>query len=565
MSEVSSTSFQVSARKYRPQKLSELLGQDVLVKALTSGIEQNRLPHGFIFTGIRGVGKTTTARIIARSLNCIGVDGQGQETIEPCGQCEHCVAIKEGRHMDVVEMDGATHTGVDDVREIIESSQYKPVSARYKIFIIDEVHMLSKSAFNALLKTLEEPPARVKFIFATTEIDKVPLTVLSRCMRFDLSPLTETQLEKLFQGILEKEGRGFEPGALQLLAIAAKGSARDGLSLLDQALTIQAGDLTTQTVREMLGVKDPTQLMELFRAVFSGKAPDAYTAYHQLVSVGASPLNLLEELAKLYETLNLFLIMSPDEKAGLQPGYPDEMLQEIKSWAETTSVAEVQRLWQGLIQGIKDLGYAPNETAAGAMIITRVCYLSHLPLPQEILNGKAFLAPPAEKKNLGTSAVAPEKTQDSPSLAETALAETPVAPAAPKALEPTPVAVFPGTFQDFILELKAGKSPLLYAQVCSDLKLLKIEDEALTVCPKPGTPADLLPQLRAWTQETFGAQAKILVGEGEGKTWNEHTEQAETEKAKVITEDPVVKATLEAFPGATIEDVQTNDKDTEAA
>ncbi|MEO5612821.1 MAG: DNA polymerase III subunit gamma/tau, partial [Sphingomicrobium sp.] len=261
--------YRVLARKYRPQTFHELIGQDAMVTTLGNAIARGRIAHAFLLTGVRGVGKTSTARLVAKALNCIGPDGQSGPTIEPCGVCEHCVAITEGRHIDVIEMDAASHTGVDDVREIIEAVRYASVSARYKIYIIDEVHMLSKSAFNALLKTLEEPPEHVKFLFATTEVAKVPVTVLSRTQRFDLRRIPADKLVNHFAEIARLEAVEAEPEALAMIARAAEGSARDGLSILDQAIALGSGSVSADQVRDMLGLAD--QLVEGLRPVFAGE------------------------------------------------------------------------------------------------------------------------------------------------------------------------------------------------------------------------------------------------------------------------------------------------------
>lgn len=298
-SSVSGTSgglaYRVLARKYRPKSFAELIGQDALVRTLTNAIHSGRIAQAFMLTGVRGVGKTTTARIIARALNCTGPDGTGGPTVTPCGVCDNCRAIAEDRHVDVMEMDAASHTGVDDIREIIDGVRYAPVSARYKLYIIDEVHMLSKSAFNALLKTLEEPPAHVKFVFATTEIRKVPVTVLSRCQRFDLRRVDAQVLKEHFTRITGLEGAGIEPDAAALIARAADGSVRDGLSLLDQAIALAAGTVTAQQVRDMLGLADRSKVIDLFEAAVSAKPAEAMDLLSDLHRVGADPVVILQD------------------------------------------------------------------------------------------------------------------------------------------------------------------------------------------------------------------------------------------------------------------------------
>lgn len=295
--------YVVLARKYRPQNFEDLLGQDALVQTLTNAIKNNRLHHAYILTGIRGVGKTTTARLIAKALNCTGLDGKGGPTIHPCGVCENCKAIAAGRHIDVMELDAASRTGVDDIREILDGVRYKPTNARYKIYIIDEVHMLSKNAFNALLKTLEEPPAHVKFIFATTEIRKVPVTVLSRCQRFDLQRLTIEDLTKLFNKIVAAENLKAEDEALHMIAKAADGSARDGLSLLDQAISLGAGVVKTDIVKEMIGLADRSQTFELFEKLVLGDTKETIIKLQEQYKNGANPTTLLQDLINITHLL----------------------------------------------------------------------------------------------------------------------------------------------------------------------------------------------------------------------------------------------------------------------
>src|ERR1041384_1791914 len=290
------THYRVLARKYRPQTFAELIGQDAMVKTLGNAIERGRIAHAFLLTGVRGVGKTSTARLVAKALNCIGPDGQGGPTIDSCGVCEPCRAIAEGRHIDVIEMDAASHTGVDDIREIIDAVRYTPVSARFKIYIIDEVHMLSKNAFNALLKTLEEPPEHVKFFLATTEVDKVPVTVLSRCQRFDLRRIPAEKLAAHFAEVAKAEGVDVDPEAVGMIAKAAEGSARDGLSILDQAIAHGAGTVTAEQVRDMLGLADRGRIRRLLHLLLSGDATAALAELDDAHDLGIDPVQLLRGL-----------------------------------------------------------------------------------------------------------------------------------------------------------------------------------------------------------------------------------------------------------------------------
>src|SRR5690242_9697758 len=303
--------YRVLARKYRPVDFTTLVGQEAMVRTLRNAIASGRIAHAFMLTGVRGVGKTTTARIIARALNCIGTDGKGGPTVDPCGVCDNCKAITEDRHVDVIEMDAASRTGIDDVRELIEGVRYRPVSARYKVYIIDEVHMLSEKAFNALLKTLEEPPQHVKFIFATTEIRKVPVTVLSRCQRFDLRRIGAEELTQYFLKIAVAEGAKISDGAAAMIARAADGSARDGLSLLDQAIALSHGAIDEAQVRDMLGLADRTQLIDLYDDVLKGRAAEALQRLQTLHQAGADAAIVLQDMLELTHWLTRAKI-SPD-------------------------------------------------------------------------------------------------------------------------------------------------------------------------------------------------------------------------------------------------------------
>src|SRR3954451_15481489 len=323
--------YRVLARKYRPQSFDQLIGQEAMVKTLGNAIQRDRLPHAFLLTGVRGVGKTSTARLIAKALNCIGPDGQGGATINPCGVCEPCVAIAEGRHIDVVEMDAASNTGVDDVREIIEAVRYSAVSARYKVYIVDEVHMLSRNAFNALLKTLEEPPAHVKFLFATTEVNKVPITVLSRCQRFDLRRIPAEALAAHFGEVAKAEGVEVEPEALALIARAAEGSARDGLSILDQAIAHGAGGVSAAQVRDMLGLSDRGRIRRLLELVLAGDARGALAALRDQYDLGVEPSAVLRGLLESVHGITRSKVGGADD--------PAQSVEEREAYAEWSSLS----------------------------------------------------------------------------------------------------------------------------------------------------------------------------------------------------------------------------------
>lgn len=386
------TGYRVLARKYRPTKLSEVIGQDFLVETLKRGLEGGRLGHAFILTGIRGTGKTTTARIIARALNCL----EGP-TPEPCGTCSSCTAIAQERSMDVIEIDAASRTSVDDMREIIEASRYKAVSSTYKIYIIDEVHMLSKSAFNALLKTLEEPPAHVKFIFATTEIHKVPATILSRCVRFDLKRIESPTLAAYFKTLCNQEDVGYDEDALALIAKAAEGSVRDGLSLLDQAMTYGTSvegtpHVLAENVRKMLGLSEQGALFNLFQIIIEGNISQSLEKLRYFYQEGADPLRITEDLLDLTHWIQCLKI-NPDlaQDITLSP----EKQQKGMELAQSLSIPTLTRIWQMLLKGFEEVRFAPSPQKALEVIIIRLTHMAPLPALHELLEK---LGPEPEKK-----------------------------------------------------------------------------------------------------------------------------------------------------------------------
>ena len=386
--------YRVLARKYRPQRFAELIGQDAMVTTLGNAIKRDRLAHAFLLTGVRGVGKTSTARLIAKALNCIGVDGLGGPTIDPCGVCEPCVAIAEGRHIDVVEMDAASHTGVDDVREIIEAVRYSAVTARFKVYIVDEVHMLSKNAFNALLKTLEEPPAHVKFLFATTEVNKVPVTVLSRCQRFDLRRIPAEALAAHFAKVVEAEAVEAEPEALALIARAAEGSARDGLSILDQAIAHGTGIVTAGQVRDMLGLSDRGAIRALFGDLLRGDAKAVLAGVRAQHDLGVEPAALLHGLLETTHGVTRAKVGGGEDAA-----LSVEEREAFADHASRLGFATLHRLWQLLLKGHGEVQAAALPLEAAEMALLRVVYASTLPDPGElarrIASGEAVVAAPA--------------------------------------------------------------------------------------------------------------------------------------------------------------------------
>ncbi|RXZ65742.1 DNA polymerase III subunit gamma/tau [Pelagerythrobacter rhizovicinus] len=381
--DTSAQPYRVLARKYRPQTFSQLIGQEPMVRTLANAIARDRLAHAFLMTGVRGVGKTSTARLIAKALNCVGPDGEGGPTIDPCGQCEPCRAIAEGRHIDVIEMDAASHTGVDDVREIIEAVRYAAVSARYKIYIIDEVHMLSRNAFNALLKTLEEPPAHVKFLFATTEVDKLPVTVLSRTQRFDLRRIPTELLQAHFAWVCEEEGVAAEPEALHMIAAAAEGSVRDGLSILDQAIAHadmgEEGKVTAALVRDMLGLADKSAQRRLLGTILEGDAKGLLAGVADQYALGVEPLALMRGLMDLVHRITVAQI------GGGEPEAPSaEERAALAEWAGRLSAGQLHRLWQLLLKGHEEVRQAPDPLVSAQMALLRVLHAADLPDPGKL-------------------------------------------------------------------------------------------------------------------------------------------------------------------------------------
>ncbi len=389
MTQTQATGYRVLARKYRPETFVDLVGQDAMVRTLRNAFAADRIAQAFVMTGIRGTGKTTTARIIAKGMNCIGVDGTGGPTTDPCGQCEHCVAIMEGRHVDVMEMDAASRTGVGDIREIIESVHYRAASARYKIYIIDEVHMLSTSAFNALLKTLEEPPAHVKFIFATTEIRKVPVTVLSRCQRFDLRRIEPEVMIALLRKIAGAEGAQITDDALALITRAAEGSARDATSLLDQAISHGAGETTADQVRAMLGLADRGRVLDLFDMIMRGDAGGALTELGAQYADGADPMAVLRDLAEVTHWISVVKI-TPDAAEDPTVG-PDERARG-QAMAEALPLRALARMWQMLLKALDEVAQAPNAMMAAEMAVIRLTHVADLPTPEELVRKLPDLA-----------------------------------------------------------------------------------------------------------------------------------------------------------------------------
>ena len=509
--------YRVLARKYRPQSFDQLIGQDAMVRTLANAIERGRIAHAFLLTGVRGVGKTSTARLIAKALNCIGPDGQGQPTIQPCGTCEHCRAIAEGRHIDVVEMDAASHTGVDDVREIIDAVRYASVSARYKIYIIDEVHMLSKSAFNALLKTLEEPPEHVKFLFATTEVNKVPVTVLSRCQRFDLRRIPAERLAEHFGEVAAAEGAEVEAEALALIARAAEGSARDGLSILDQAIAHGAGAVTAGQVRAMLGLSDRGAVRDLLGRLLSGDAPGALAALKDQYDLGVEPSALVRGLLEAVHGITRAKVAGAND-----PAQSAEEREAYADWASRLSHAALHRLWQLLLKGLADVHAAPSPIEAAEMALLRIIHAAELPDPGELA---ARLA--------SGEAVAPAPA------------------AAPKTDEQGPLLRLPESFPALVEGLAAAGKAHLAQQLHDFVGLVRYAPPELAVRPLKPLPGDFARELAAALKSATGAAWRVRAADEPAEPSLLEQEKAAAERLRrEVLDAPAVKAAFEAFPDA---------------
>ena len=561
----SQAAYQVLARKYRPETFADLVGQDAMVRTLKNAFKADRIAQAFIMTGIRGTGKTTTARIIAKGMNCIGPDGQGGPTTDPCGQCEHCKAIMEGRHVDVLEMDAASRTGVGDIREIIDSVAYRAASARYKIYIIDEVHMLSTSAFNALLKTLEEPPAHVKFIFATTEIRKVPVTVLSRCQRFELRRIDPEQMIAMLRRIADAEKAQIADDALALITRAAEGSARDATSLLDQAISHGAGETTAEQVRAMLGLADRGRVLDLFDLIMKGDAAGALGELSGQYAEGADPMAVLRDLAEIAHWVSVVKI-TPEAAEDPTIG-PDER-DRGRAMAEALPMRVLTRMWQMLLKSLEEVAQAPNSMMAAEMAVIRMTHVAELPAPEDLVR-RLQDGPPPQPPAGGPAPGGPGGGGHAPAPTGHTSAYSPGVSAQPGASGPsgqttalaarsdTALAHYP-TFDHVVELIRAHRDVKLLVEVETCVQLAAYRPGRIEFCPTDDAPADLSQRLGAalqrWTGNRWGVS---VVSEG-GKP----TIAATRDAARIALEDeakthPMVQAVFSAFPGAKITGIRT--------
>jgi DNA polymerase-3 subunit gamma/tau len=539
------TPYRVLARKYRPATLDDLIGQDALVRILRSAFAHNRIAHAFMLTGVRGVGKTTTARIIARAFNCIGADGQGGPTADPCGVCGVCRAILADRHPDVVEMDAASRTGVDDVREIIEATRFRPMEARTKVFIIDEVHMLSRNAFNALLKTLEEPPPHVKFIFATTEIRKVPVTVLSRCQRFDLRRIPLDLLAAHFTNIAALENVAAEEEAIAAIARAADGSVRDGLSLLDQAIAQSAGGAVTMAdVAAMLGVADRGQVFDLAEALLSGRVADALEIAARAHEHGVDPRLIVGDLLELTHLLARLKSVPALSKSHDLPEAERVRGGDISA---RIGMPALGRMWQMLLRGAQEMDISPDPRAALEMILIRLCYVAEMPAPAELIKkieaeGPGFTPPTGNGGGPGGGAM--RAMGGGGSIAAIA---APIA--APRAQL--------NQFRDVLTLSESTNDVMLHGHLLHSVHLVRFAPPVIELRADRGAPRDLASRLAVMLQKATGERWTIVLSGDAGQaTLAEQGRAADAGRREIALKHPLIAAIMTAFPGAKLESLR---------
>jgi DNA polymerase-3 subunit gamma/tau len=550
-----SAPYVVLARKYRPSSFEGLIGQDAMVTTLKNAFATDRIAQGYMLTGVRGVGKTTTARILSRALN-YERDGVDKPTFDMAEFGRHCAEIMEGRHPDVLEMDAASNTGVDNMREIIESARYKPMLARYKVYLIDEVHMLSKGAFNALLKTLEEPPGHVKFIFATTEVRKVPLTVLSRCQRFDLRRVEVPVLMEHFKKIIANEGGEAEDEALAAIARAAEGSVRDGLSLLDQALAMSAGKVRLERVRDMLGLADRGRIFDLLERLLGGATGEALDTFAALHRDGAEPGQILADLAEAVHTATRAKTLGATN-AG--EGLSGEERRRAVALAERLSVAILARAWQLLLKGLDELARAPNQAAAAEMVLIRLAYTADLPAPADIINalggsapraGAKPALPPAEKRPpVGSPVDALESAAEEEGVSEDDIGPSDPAAAAVPILR---------TFADVVALVGEHREVKLRVHLEEHVSLVRFEPAgSIELHLLPGAPKELANELReklnAWTDKRWMVALSKAPG---APAIGQAQRERQAAEIRDIAKHPAVAAVLQQFPDAQVTGVR---------
>ena len=551
------TKYQVLARKYRPETFSDLIGQEAMVRTLKNAFDADRIAQAFMMTGIRGVGKTTTARIIAKGMNCIGLEGNTGPTTSPCGQCEHCVAISEGRHVDVLEMDAASRTGVDDIREIIDSVHYRAASARFKIYIIDEVHMLSNNAFNALLKTLEEPPEHVKFIFATTEIRKVPVTVLSRCQRFDLRRIEPEEMIKMLQNLAKLENASISNEALALITRASEGSARDAQSLLDQAISHGAGETSVDQVRAMLGLADRGRVLDLFEFIMRGQAKEALNELGSQYSDGADPIGVIRDLAEVTHWVSIIKI-TPD--AADDPTVSPDEKTRGQAFSQSLSMRILTRTWQLLLKALEEISSAPNPMMAAEMAVIRITHVSDLPSPEELVKKLTSTHSESEGVKKGNSGGSVSNTTSS-NFKPTQQTETrPIKNEGNTALAldtETLDLQYP-TFESVLEIIRKFRDMKLLIDVENSVRLSSYVPGRIEFTPTENAPKDLAQRLGQLLQNWTGFRWAItVVGNCSGETIQEQRNAKDATLKREAKLHPFVKTVFDNFPKASIVEIKS--------
>lgn len=560
------TPYRVLARKYRPSSFDDLIGQDAVVRTVSNAFETGRIPQAWILTGVRGVGKTTTARILARALNYEMPDGSVKgPTVHMPTLGVHCQAIMESRHMDVLEMDAASHTGVDDVRQINDSVRYAPASARYKVYIIDEVHMLSTAAFNAFLKTLEEPPEHAKFVFATTEIRKVPVTVLSRCQRFDLRRVEADVLMKHLATIAAKESVEIEPEALGIIARAAEGSVRDSLSLLDQAIAHAAGTVKADAVRQMLGLADRTRVIDLFDSLARGDIATAFKEFRDQYDVGADPIVVLSDLAEFVNFVTRVKIV-PATADNVAYGETERV--RARDFAAKISMRVLSRMWQMLLKGITEVQAATRPAAAAEMVLVRIAYVADLPTPDEAIKmleqngggspvpsgGSAARSAPAAP--VASAAPVRMPTSPPPSFGGGGGARPQMAAPAPEPQVAAP-ALRVTSFTQLVALAGQKRDIMTKSALEGDMRLVRFEEGRLEVAPEPNASKTMISELARKFELWTGRRWTVIVSNEQGQpTLRSVNQAAKQEHARSAEADPRVQEVLSRFPGSKVVEVR---------
>ena len=557
--------YRVLARKYRPSSFDDLIGQEAMVRTVSNAFETGRIPQAWILTGVRGVGKTTTARILARALNYEKPDGSVKgPTIHMPDLGVHCQAIMESRHMDVLEMDAASHTGVDDVRQINDSVRYAPASARYKVYIIDEVHMLSTAAFNAFLKTLEEPPEHAKFVFATTEIRKVPVTVLSRCQRFDLRRVEADVLMAHLSNIATREGVEVEPEALGIIARAAEGSVRDSLSLFDQVIAHAAGVVRADAVRQMLGLADRTRVIDLFDSLARGDIASAFNEFRAQYDVGADPIVVLSDLAEFVNFITRVKIV-PATADNVAFGETERV--RAREFASKLSMRVLSRMWQMLLKGITEVQTATRPAAAAEMVLVRIAYVADMPTPDEAIRmieqnggGSPVLSgsPAARGAPAPTVSSMPSLPMRAPSAPRTGAEASARPQMATSVPEPQSAPALRITSFTQLVALAGEKRDLMTKSALeADMRLVRIEDGRLEVALERNAARTLVNDLSRKLEQWTGRRWTVIVSNEAGQpTLRSQNEQAKNEHARAAEADPRVQEVLARFPGAKVVEVR---------